>query len=629
MQVNEQPQIWDQDEGSEEVHQMVVSKGRTLYDHDGSERRAMADDALVLYHASGRYSFTGSNVLTDTVANIDPVGSNVIRECVDTKINHIVRNKVRPYFLTENGDSELKEKALGMQRCVEAVFDGAGLYGERGVQVARHGYLFDGAGIHISPDYEGHCIDVDLVWAWEIQVDPVEAERGDPRQMWRKRRVPRERLLARYPEHEDIIRAAKLDNTDRHTDSQTISDSVEVWDYWHLPSGYVKDPSSTDHDGKHVVCVEGATLLEESYPFSYFPIPTFRPYRTAVGFWSVGIPERLAASQEILNKCNQRIDEIIRTHAVPTLLVDRGAKIKLSKWSNAVAKILEVDGSPSQAAYYMVPQSVPSELFKRCEDIRRQCREEVGLSEMSMYARKPAGVDHAPGMQELMDTESIRHTVDFREWEDFFTQAARVVVDSLRMLAEHDPKYELAFRDSKQLRRIKWKDVDLEASKYHLGVWPTNLLSQSPSRRKSEAMDFYNAELWTKEQVMLALDYPDTQSISGDQTAESENIERMLAECIEGKDVTPEPYMNLVLAKTMIVKRINRMQADKESEEKIDRMRDLFLATEAMIARLMPPAPMGPPPGMAGPPGSGGVPMAPPMPGPVAVPGPATAPVAA
>jgi hypothetical protein len=57
-----------------------------------------------------------------------PPFRNIIQSCVDTKTAHIYRNKVRCYFLTTKGDSELQEKAMGMTRAVEAGFTAAGLY---------------------------------------------------------------------------------------------------------------------------------------------------------------------------------------------------------------------------------------------------------------------------------------------------------------------------------------------------------------------------------------------------------------------------------------------------------------------------------------------------------------------
>src|SRR5690606_12062938 len=131
---------------------------------------------------------------------------------------------------------------------------------------------------------------------------------------------------------------------------------------------------------------------------------------------------------------NSRIDKIIKLHAIPRIIVSRNAKINPGKLTNGLADVLEVNGPAQQAVYLLQPNSIPSELLRRVDDITRWSEKQVGLSEMSLAGRKPPGVDHAPGMQHLADTESIRHTTDFRAWEDFHVDASRIVVDCCRML---------------------------------------------------------------------------------------------------------------------------------------------------------------------------------------------------
>lgn len=614
-------QVWEERETPE---QLVIQRGRSLLEHDGASRRERADAASTLYHCSPRYGFGGFVDIFNSLEGLEPIGFNVIRSCVDTKINHVVRNKVRPLFVTERGDSTLKEKALGMQRAVEGVFKTSKIYGDLGTQVCRHGYLFEGGGLQIEPDYANHRVSVDLVRAHEFLVDPDEAERGDPRQAWRVRYIPRDVLMKRFGEDpasaQAIADSSQNENQTRpnsHT-FDTSADLIEVWEYWHLPSGYVdadqgsedaaesdepgtddgepidESPEplaetgrrSVDSRGRHVICIKGHTLLDEAWKYDYFPVAWFKPYRAATGWWSVGLPERLWSAQFKLNEYNKRIDQIIKMHAVPKMIVDRRAKIKLAKFTNDVANIFETSSNPTTSVYYLTPQSVPAELFRRVEDIIRWCREETGISEMSMYARKPAGVDHAPGMQMLADTETIRHTVDFRAWEQFHVDAAKMIVDALRLLALNDEDYELFFADSKQLRRIKWKDVNLEDERFHLTVWPTNLLPQTPAAKLSTAMDMYNAQLWSKDQTLLVLDYPDTEAVTGDLTAALENIERLIDDAKAGKVAIPEPYMNLQLMLTTVVNAINRAEADREPDEQIEPLRTLWQQTNDLIQKM-------------------------------------------
>lgn len=605
-------------------HKNVIAKGRELLDSEGAPRRTRADDALTLYHGSTRYQFDSSSS-SQLFPELEPTGYNLIRACTDTLTNHIVRNKVRPMFVTERGSSDLKEKALGMQRAVEGEFIRSGLWDALGTMVCRHGNMFDAGGVKVFPDFANKRAGIELIYAHEFLVSPAEAMRGDPRQAWHVQCVPREVLAAQYSDDADAQAAIKDAprasayavnyGSSNGAMADSIADMVEIWEYWHLPSCYVdrsddkswgKRDGKRDrrvdpgHDGRHIICIEGCTLLDEPWVFDFFPVAWFRPARTAVGYWSVGIPERLAPNQIKLNQIQDRIDKIENLHAVPTLLVSRQAKLNVQKITNSIAKILEVNGSPQQAAWYLTPQSVPAELYQRIEDLIRWSEKEVGLSEMSIAARKPAGVDHAPGLQHLADTESIRQTIIFREWEQFFIQAARLVVEAFRQLAQFDEDFEVVFADSKQLQHIRWTDVDIEDERWHLRCWPTNLLPQTPGARKSYVMDLYNAGFFSRDQAALALDFPDIEAISGDTTAALDNIERLIDAAVRGEEVvTPEPYMNLQLCQTTCVNTINRMEADGEDPEAIDRVRQLWEDTNELLARMAPPpVPQGGDPGM-------------------------------
>jgi hypothetical protein len=361
--------------------------------------------------------------------------------------------------------------------------------------------------------------------------------------------------------------------------------------------------------------IEGKTLLDEPWPCDYFPIALFLPMKNPDGMWSRGIPETLAGCQLAINKWNRRIDAILHFHAVPRIIAWRQAKINKAKITNDLAGILESDVQPSQAVHVMNPQSVPGEIVQRVDRLISWAEKQVGLSEMSITAAKPPGVDHEPGMQFLADSESIRHTTSFRSWEQLHLDSSRIVVDGLRMLAERNPDYEVVFGDAKDLKRIKWKKVDLGVDKYHLKTWPTNLLPATPAAKASRIIEYVQSGIFTRDQAMQALDYPDIEALRGDTLAELKCVERKIEAAIAGnvEESTPHAYLNLGLAKQKAKERINRLEADGEAWERIDRViqfwedcneLELRAANEQAQAAQgqMPAGNAGPPPGGPAPP---------------------------
>lgn len=626
----------------------LVRISESIWANQGRERRELADCALALYFGNNRHSLAGYTSSGFTLAvEPDPSSYNVVQACVDTKVSHIVRNKVRPFFLTEAGDFELREKAEGMQKAVEAIFAETGIYGETGMAVCRDANLFDGGAIKWTIDYSGCRILGERIWVHDLLIPEREARLGAPRQLGHRMTVDRDVLLEFFKDDEqatEAIQNAPRCSGDDEMDSDVsdpghITDQIRVFEWWHLPSGVVDrekpeafgkndegefDPEmDPGHDGRHCIVIAGATLLDEPWPYDYFPISLVRPQKNPDGMWSRGIPETLAGCQLAINRWNRRIDAILHFHAVPRIIVWRQAKINKSKITNDLAGILETDQPPGQSIQVLNPQSVPGELVERIDRLIAWAEKQVGLSEMSIQASKPPGVDHAPGMQFLADTESVRHTTSFRDWENFHVHAARCVVDMLRMLAERNPDYEIVFGDDKSLKRIKWTDVDLGLEKYQLKVWPTNLLPETPAAKASRILEYLQAGLFTREQVLAMIDYPDIEAIRGDVTAELKAIAVKLQAAVRGdqKKSTPHPYLNLGLAKTEAKKLINRLEADGEDWSKIDSVirfyedcaeLELRATNEQAQAQQGALPPEGAPPAPAPPPGPP-APAAPPM----------------
>lgn len=626
----------------------LVRRSQNILANYCEERQAMAEAALCLYFGNDRHSLRGSGYGRVSATefggmSVEPPGYNVVQACVDTKTAHIVRNKVRPLFLTEAGDPELQEKAKGMQRAVEAVFDEVGIYGDAGMSVCRDGNLFDGGFMKFTVDYANNRILGERVLGHDLMIPEREALLGNPRQIGHRVRCPRDALINLFAEDAaavEAIRNAPPSNPDLidldNVIGGTVSDMVEAYEWWHLPSGRVdlKDPKSfgigedgefsaeldPGHDGRRVICIGGtsgggATLLDEPWPFNYFPIAKFLPQKNPEGVWSRGIPETLAGAQLAITRMNMRVDGIMNLHAVPKLVVSRNAKINKSKLTNSWGDIIECNGPPSQAVYTYSPNSVPAEFLNQIDKLIAWAEKQVGLSEMSISAQKPKGVDHAPGLQHLADTESIRHTTSFRSWEQFHLDAATIIVDGLRMLAERNKDYEIIFGDAKDLKRIKWANVDLGADRYHLKIWATNLLPQTPAAKASRIIDYMAAGLISQGEGRALAEFPDLDSVLGDANAEELNIQRKLDACVRGEvdTATPHAYLNLDLAMSMAKQRINRLEADGVDEKVWDRVIQFWedcntlklkaqnASAQAAQGILPPPGGGAPPPGGPGP----------------------------
>lgn len=610
---------------ADEVAQLAWKWASGLYGKQASERRERADDCLALYEGNAAREL---GLLASTAWGMDPATFNAIGSVADTRASHVYRNKVRPFYLTQRGKWDERERAQGMQQAVEAHFQEAGIYGETGQHICWDGEIFEAGACKVTPDYANKRILIERIRAQDVYVDKRDAQLGKPQDWAIVSTIGRAQLLDFCKEEPEsvleAIRTAAPAPADMYDDEQPneeeTSDRVAIAELWHLPSGRV-DRSAKEaweigkqHDGRHTIVLvngdsERLALLDEAWPFKNPPIAFYRPKKRRRGFWSQSVPERLIGAQLSINRMLKRVDGIMNLHARPLVYVNKQARVNTDKITNSWASIIEGNGPAGNAIQYITPQSVPAEYIAQIQRIISWCFEQEGVSELSASAKKPAGIDAAVAIQALQDTESIRHTDVFRAWEDFHLDLSRIVVDAIRLLAEHVPDYEIMWGDAKDLKKIRWDQVDLDESKYHLMAWPTNLLPQTPSAKLQRVVELMNQKLVTPQQGLMLLDFPDIEALVGDSNAALKNIEEKLNALVRDGDhlkAMPHPYLQLDLAWRQAIDRINRLEAEGAPQQQVElviqwaedvkEFRDKLLAEQSAAAEGAAPPPGGEPP---------------------------------
>lgn len=625
---------------------------RQLWEDQGRNRQQRQLDCTELYYGCDWSSDDDDgltrNALSAVGVNPTPTGFNVVQSITDMSVSRLVQNRIRPLILTENGNAEQQQQADAQQKVVEGTFWDAKIYGEKGEHVCFDGHIYDAGGIKVYPDYAGKRPILDRIDPCRFMVSTREARLGHPRSAYYYDAIDRGELLAMFRDSPaDVLEAianapcAPRDlNLHRAEDREEFVDDVEVFEAWHLPSSSVdrNDPTSwgindegefdpalnPGHDGRRVLCIQGKTLIDEPWPFPYFPVAWFKPKRKRRSYWSRSVPEVLAGAQLMLNTMSARVDQILHLHAVPRLLVWKNAKLNTAKITNQVGAILETSVPPAQAVHQLVPQSVPGEYLSREKEIIAWAEKQWGTNEMALTGQKPAGIDHAPGMQHLSDELAARHTTLMHAWESFHQDLAQLVIDCHRMLAEHCKRkgedYSVVFGGDRELQEIKWEQADLGAAVYRVKVWPTNLLPQTPAAKANKLIEWMQAGILTAEQAFTMVDHPDIDSLYGDIIYKRKNIEKKIESVISdglSERNMPHPYMQLELAMQLGTARLNEYEAKGYPDEKLDALRQFCEA----VKKLMPPPP--PPPAPPGPPGAPpppGAEAAPPMPPPPAAP---------
>lgn len=635
------------DDPAEDVTRIV----RQLWEDQGADRQQRQVDCTELYYGcdwSGDDEGSTRDALAGVgIQNGGVSGYNVIQSITDTSVSRLVQNRVRPLILTENGDATQQQQAQSLQKVIEGTFWDAKIYGELGQHVCFDGHIYDAGGVKVYPDFAGKRLVLDRVDPSKFMVSRRESRLGTPRSGYYYDAIDRSELLAQFRDADPKVIQAILDapiapdGVSHREKNEDFVDDIEIMEAWHLPSSSVDrtDPKAwgigedgeydprldPGHDGRRVLCIEGMTLIDEPWPFPYFPIAWFKPLPKRRSYWSRSVPEVLAGAQLLLNNIDANIDEIMHFHSHPMLVVWRNAKLNTAKITNSNKSILESNVPPQQALYHVVPQAVPAEYITRQDRIIAWAEKQWGLNDMAMSATKPAGIEHAPALEHLSDELSARHTVRNRAWELFHTDLGQLVIDGHRMLADfckrNGEDYSVVFGGDRDLEEIDWEKADLGQAVYRVKCWPTNLLPNTPAARANKLIEWMQVGLITAEQAMENTDHPDTEAILGDFIYKRKNIEKKIEKLLSGETFEkcmPNPYMDLKLCVSIASNKLNELESKGYDEAALDKLRNWYEVAKkqddqetAKLAALQAPAPAPLPGGPGAPPPVG-------MPAPVA-----------
>ncbi len=512
-----------------------------------------------------RYNRSQSNNATNRVT------LNVIKSCCDTLTAKIAKNKPRPLFLTSGGDFSAQRRAKLMTKYVDGVFYATDAYAK-----AQKCFL-DAAvwGTGVMAVYrDGEKIKLERVMPTEICVDDVEGLYGKPGNLYRRKYIPRTLALRLFPKHKtDILNANPIEADD--SSNQGMVDMIEVREAWHLAS---KEGAK---DGRYVVAIDGATLVDEKYTHDYFPFVFFRLGEKLAGFWGCGIAEQLVGTQLEINKLLRNITSQINLLSAPKVLTEVGSKIVSSHLTNEIGTILNYVGTKPEL---WLPQTVHPEIFQHLERLVRFAYEITGVSQMSASSQKPAGLESGRAIREFNDIESERFVVVGQQYERFFVQIAQQIISLTREIYNDLGELAVTLQSKKYIKRIDWSEAALEEDEYVMQIFPASALPNSPAGRMATISEYMEAGFIGPEEGVKLMDIPDLDAANNLLTAAIDDIDMTIELMIDDMVYNPpEPMQNLELGLKRFQSAYLRARVDGVPEERLELLRRWMLDAQAML----------------------------------------------
>ncbi len=599
------PRWWELPE--DEVSHSVMAVADTLK-NSGSERLQANIRFARLYEnldldnldgmdyasASARMALLGAGLMS----------LNVAAACVDTLAAKIAKNRPRPNFLTSGASWDSQMKARLLDKWCRGYFYEAKIY-QKAPQVVVDSYVFGTGFLYVFPT-EDNKLGCERVLPSEIFVDELDGHYGNPSQLLRRKFVSRDVLVRQFPKFaSEIYDAGKRERVDVAGGSDEILDNtLEVWEAWHLPS------SKKAKDGKRVIVIDGCTLLCEPWYLDRFPFVVRRFKKRTTGFLGKGVVETVQGLQVELNRTMRSISTQIRRKGKGRTYVQFGSKVVPAKLTNDDGgDIIMYTGSPPIVA---AQNAVSPEEFAYIDRLYQKAFQEVGISELSAAAKKPAGLDAAVALREYSDIESERFSLQHQDQEQFFLDFAELSIDLITK--QYGWKaYKVAVPGKIDLYMVDWADIDLSRDSFVMQMFPVSSLPQTPGARYQKVREMMQDGFIDKVVAQRLLEFPDLETEANLGNSVIDDVDATISAILD--EETPrlmplEPYQNLDLMIQRAVASYLMARHRGCPENRLSMLRNLIDNATAQKAAMMapPPEPMAPPAGPEGMPAPGGVP---------------------
>ena len=475
-----------------------------------------------LYQDTPQGILNGGDYQRSTDVRRSSVTYNVVKATTDTLVSKIGQNKPRPRTLTEKGDYHQQLRAKELTRYVDGILGDTKTY-RKGPQIFKDGGIFGTGCLKVFS--EDGKIKTERVLITEILVDDLEGAYGDPQSIYQTKLVSRNVLLKLFPKHKQEIENATPDDITNRK-KQTV-DLIKVYEGWHKK-------------GKHVLAIENVTLLCEPWEHDYFPFAFFRYNTSIASFYGNGIAEELRGTQIEINKILRDIQQAQNLIAVPRILIDYGSSIVASHVNNEKGSIIKYRGKKPD---FHTPTAMNNEIYSHVKWLISSAFEKVGLSQLSVASKKPAGLDSGRAIREFRDTESERFTSLTHQYEEFFEDVANLIISvSKDLYTNQKIDLEVKAESRSFIQSIKWSDVNMEDDKFVIRIQTSSLFPTTPAARLQKIEEYVRAGWMSRESAIQQMDHPDTESWATLETAGEEYVQKIVADILgSGKYVPPEP----------------------------------------------------------------------------------------
>lgn len=502
----------------------------------------------------------------------DRMRLNVVAAVIDALNSKLAVEQPRVVTLTNGAEFPVRAKARYLQKFIDGILEASGAT-EQALLAFRDAEIV-GTGVLRVFDEWGN-IKCERVPKSEILIDDEEAFYGHPTQLHQIKVVSRDRLLEMFPKKRKAIEQATRIEAEFASDYD-VSDLVEVRESWHLPS------SPEASDGRHVISIDTADLVDEPYKKSCFPFVFIHWKAPVYGFWGTGIVEELRPLQIEINRLLMGAQKAMIAASNPMVFIPAGSSISKMHISEKIGAIIPYVGQPPIIRTH---QTVHPEVFQQIENLYRKCFEIIGISQTSATGKKQPGVNAAVAMRELQHIESERFSTVLRQYHGAFVELAEKMIDLARDLyAEQEADTRVYVKSRGFLNQVNWGDIDLREDQFVLDLDTANKLPLTRAGRISTITEWQQAGIISADEWRELMAMPDINEEQELRNAPREYIREVVYNILfKGEYMPPESTDDLSFAMQYALQQYGRAKLEDFPDDRIDLLQQYISAVENII----------------------------------------------
>lgn len=426
---------------------------------------------------------------------------------------------------------------------------------------------------------------------WDVWVDPLEAIDGpdDVTQMHQTTRISKAELIAEYADDDPDLAAiienasgvtlSQMDVSGLHVNS-TTDEFVDVIESWHIPS------SPDSGDGVHAVTIDGVCLLVEEWTSRRFPIVALYWNYPDTGFWGTGLISDVAELQWEINQTMYSLQKNMWFGSMLKVFVNRNSDVQPSHITNDIA-IIEHNGAPPEI---YAPTAINQTQVQYLNLLIQQAYEQHGISQLMASSQKPPSIRSGVALQEFYDIQSDRFQTINKQYQHFFVALMERVIDAQKRLSlseDEEGTRKLKWIDRNVVKRIDWKDVDLDQNDYELQLEATNFLSDTKAGKLQAVSELAQAGVIPAKWLPSLFDEPDIKKFNSLNNA-SFNYAEMVIEKLSDEEEefpNPETIMDRPLVFELVSAAYQEAVCDQAPEEVLSRFTRYLGLLEAELKK--------------------------------------------